>query len=263
MKQRILTSLVGVILLFLVFASPVYVFSLAVLAVSALAVYEIHQAIGANRALTLIGILVSVLIFAGYVTNNLIISVILAFLLYLFLSVVLFGKVSVQKIYMLGFSSIILSLSLCSLAVIRSEYSGYVAFLPFLLAWITDTGAYFFGISFGKHKLVVNLSPKKTIEGAVGGVVLCVLCSLLYVWICDSFFNVTLINENPYIKILFISLIASIISQIGDLSLSAIKREFGIKDYGKILPGHGGILDRFDSMIFVIPLVYYIMQFIN
>ncbi len=119
----------------------------------------------------------------------------------------------------------------------------------FIIAIATDTFAYFAGSMFGKHKLIPKISPKKTIEGSIGGI----LGSTL---ICVLFGKIMNLDLGLMI---FIGSLGSIIAQIGDLFASAIKRYVGIKDYGTLIPGHGGILDRFDSIILVAPFVYYVI----
>ena len=127
----------------------------------------------------------------------------------------------------------------------------YFYLLAFVGAWITDTFAYFTGMLLGKHKLIPDVSPKKTVEGAVGGVVFCTLSfvgfGLLYnhLWVADGEKSI------PLLAMAIVGFIVSIVSQIGDLSLSLLKRKYGIKDFGKIFPGHGGVLDRFDSVLAV------------
>ena len=108
--------------------------------------------------------------------------------------------------------------------------------LPFIVAFISDAFALFAGMAFGRHKLAPELSPKKTVEGAVGGFAGAVVCSVLY------------------------GALGSVVSQLGDLSFSYIKREYGIKDFGNIFPGHGGVLDRFDSVIFCAPLIELLIR---
>lgn len=126
--------------------------------------------------------------------------------------------------------------------------------LVFLAAFGTDIMAYFTGMAIGKHKLCTHLSPKKSIEGAIGGVVgSVVFCGLFGYFALPEAFGMTLI----------IGLVGSIFAQLGDLSASAFKRQMGIKDYGHLIPGHGGILDRFDSVLFTAPMVYYCILFIN
>ena len=117
----------------------------------------------------------------------------------------------------------------------------------FIGAWMTDVFTYFTGRLFGKHKLIPEISPKKTVEGAIGGTVFCVLGFVIYAIILREHFNVMV---SVWICALT-GLLAAIVSQIGDLAMSALKRHYGIKDFSNLLPGHGGILDRFDSIIAV------------
>lgn len=127
------------------------------------------------------------------------------------------------------------------------EYS-ILIWLVIITAFATDIMAYFTGFLFGKHKLCPNLSPKKTIEGAVGGALGSVVFSGLF-----GYFVV----PNLLVHCMIIGLIGGILSQCGDLTASAYKRKMGIKDYGNLIPGHGGIMDRFDSVLFTAPVVYY------
>lgn len=130
--------------------------------------------------------------------------------------------------------------------------------LPFVTAWFTDSTAYFTGISIGKHKLSPTISPKKTIEGALGGVLgSCLLTYLFGLFINRYGSNIGIGN------FIIIGLICSIGSLLGDLAASYIKRYTGVKDFGNIIPGHGGILDRFDSILFTAPVVYYYFMIIQ
>jgi phosphatidate cytidylyltransferase len=127
----------------------------------------------------------------------------------------------------------------------------YFYLLAFIGAWITDIFAYFTGVLLGKHKLIPDVSPKKTVEGAIGGVVFCALAfvgfGLLYntLWVAEGASKLSLV------MMAVIGVLVSIVSQIGDLSLSLLKRKYGIKDFGKVFPGHGGVMDRFDSVLAV------------
>lgn len=122
--------------------------------------------------------------------------------------------------------------------------------IPFVMAFLSDTGAYFAGCAFGKHKLAPTISPKKTIEGVVGGVVGAVVGMIIYGVVLDVFFDF----EISYLATVIYGVLGSLGAVFGDLSFSVIKRQTGIKDYGNLIPGHGGILDRFDSMMVVGPL---------
>ncbi|MBE6759030.1 MAG: CDP-archaeol synthase [Ruminococcaceae bacterium] len=126
--------------------------------------------------------------------------------------------------------------------------------LCFLISWMTDTGAFFSGKLFGKHKLAPNISPKKTWEGAIGGFIFCVLAVSGVAYLLTGPLNILTFEVN-WVYLLIITAVGSVISMIGDLSFSVIKRAFNIKDFGNIMPGHGGVLDRFDSALFVCPVL--------
>lgn len=120
--------------------------------------------------------------------------------------------------------------------------------LIFLCSWGCDTCAYCVGVLFGKHKMAPVLSPKKSVEGAVGGVVGAILLGIIY----------AAATKGGMVEYAIICGVGALISMVGDLAASAIKRNQGIKDYGKLIPGHGGILDRFDSVIFTAPIIYFL-----
>lgn len=130
------------------------------------------------------------------------------------------------------------------------ELGRYYILIPFLMAFMPDSGAYFAGVKFGKHKLAPVISPKKTVEGVVGGAVSAVMGMLLYVFILNKGFGM----QVNYLYAVIYGVVSAVGSVFGDLCFSVIKRQTGIKDYGNLIPGHGGILDRFDSMMVVGPL---------
>ena len=136
----------------------------------------------------------------------------------------------------------------------------YIVWLIYLCSWGCDTFAYIFGVMFGKHKMAPVLSPKKTVEGAIGGVFGSCLCGFLYALFVDD-----KISTSMDIRIMFVAICfcGSFISMVGDLAASAIKRHMQIKDYGTLIPGHGGILDRFDSVIFTAPLIWILVEFMK
>jgi len=121
-------------------------------------------------------------------------------------------------------------------------------FLAFLLVWAADTGAYLIGRQFGRHLLAPQVSPKKTVEGSLGGLVFSILTAYLF-WKIGG--------GTSWIPYIVLGVVIGIAGQVGDLFESALKRSAGVKDSGKLIPGHGGVLDRFDSLIFALPLVYY------
>ena len=127
----------------------------------------------------------------------------------------------------------------------------YFYLLAFVGAWITDTFAYFTGMLLGRHKLIPDVSPKKTVEGAVGGMVFCILSFVGFGLLYNSLWVIEGGDKLPLWIMAVMGLLVSVVSQIGDLSLSLLKRKYGIKDIGKIFPGHGGVMDRFDSVLAV------------
>jgi phosphatidate cytidylyltransferase len=138
------------------------------------------------------------------------------------------------------------------------EHGLYLAFLIYLCSWGCDTCAYCVGKLIGKHKMTPKLSPKKSIEGAVGGVAGAALLTALY---CSIFRTQMEIGTAEIAAISIVAAIAALISMVGDLTASAIKRNYDIKDYGNLIPGHGGILDRFDSMIITAPIIYFLADY--
>jgi phosphatidate cytidylyltransferase len=145
---------------------------------------------------------------------------------------------------LLGFSSISV------LRFLETAGGKYVYLLVFVGAWVTDTFAYFCGMLLGrggKHKLIPDVSPKKTWEGSIGGTVFCMIAMVIFGLIINSISDF----QANYILLVIAGLLIAVVSQIGDLCMSVIKRTYGIKDYGKLFPGHGGVLDRFDSTLAV------------
>lgn len=135
------------------------------------------------------------------------------------------------------------------------EYGVYLVWMIFINSWISDTCAYLVGVMAGKHKLAPVLSPKKSVEGSVGGIAGAALAGALFGHYLD-----TVLGTGQFVFLLFlVGGIGSVISQIGDLAASAVKRNYDIKDYGKLIPGHGGIMDRFDSVIFTAPITYFLI----
>lgn len=172
-------------------------------------------------------------------------------------------KITFREFAYIYSMTVIITLFLSSLILTKNSDSSHSAFYLlffFGLPWLADIGAYFTGSLLGKHKLCPKISPKKTIEGVVGGTVLCVLATCLLTWIfAELIYNkAVLVN---YVNLIALSFIGSLFSVLGDLSFSLVKRVFEIKDYGTIFPGHGGMLDRFDSVVFVSPLIMIFISY--
>lgn len=167
--------------------------------------------------------------------------------------VISFPKVSFSGLSATLFSSVYVGYCFSFIFLLRNMENGFFfLLLAFLLSWATDVGGYVSGRMWGKHKLAEMLSPNKTREGAVGALVLSVLTAV----VAFMFSSV----PASIFKVAILGLLAGFIGQIGDLTASAMKRQAGIKDFGSILPGHGGVLDRFDSFLLIAPLVYYYLS---
>ncbi|MBR6514235.1 MAG: phosphatidate cytidylyltransferase [Clostridia bacterium] len=176
--------------------------------------------------------------------------ILLVFIIYMFLllgvGVFSRGKYKIQDIALAFVMIFYIIFGFSSILSMRAMENGqYLYLLIFLSAWITDTGAYFTGVLFGKHKLIPDVSPKKTVEGAVGGLVFCVVSFIIFGFIMQTRYQLA----PNYILLSVLALIMAVVSMCGDLVASLVKREYDLKDYSKLIPGHGGIMDRFDSII--------------
>ena len=277
MKQRIVTSIgIGVVGIPILILSRYVVYPIFLGLLSAIAAWELLRVFGFQKRyeISVPAYLVSGLlpVFAhdtfthgdqgGYllVTG----AVIFAFLLYLAAACVVGKELVIKKNtkvsddggkqHILGFGDVAavfmsvtyVTVSFTSMALTRYMTNGVHIFgLVFVAAWMCDIFAYFTGRLFGKHKLAPHLSPKKTIEGSVGGILFATLGCMLYGFIVAKATGLSA----SYLVLALLGFVLSIISQIGDLWASLIKREHGIKDYSQMLPGHGGVMDRFDSIL--------------
>lgn len=167
-----------------------------------------------------------------------------------------YGKVSLVSVLTSFFAGAVVPILFSVIVRLRMMENGqYMILFPFIAAWMTDTGAYFVGSFLGKRKLCEKISPKKTVEGAIGGIVSCAIGLVLFAKIMEANFAM----QVEYPLLIVGALVLSVLAQIGDLSFSLIKREYNIKDYGNLFPGHGGVLDRFDSTVFTIPASFIIL----
>lgn len=263
MKQRLVTAFLGLVvfvpILFLTNAVTFRICFAIISAISALEMLKCTQCLKKP--------LISVPLVAFSAAMPIIISldeikwyvVILGVMFYCMIALVLSnGSISAQDMGMSYTGVLFVSISYACVAIIREEFS-YAFVLVYLGAWISDTFAYIVGRALGKHKLLPNISPKKTVEGAIGGIIADMivfpLFGLIIMWFTD--FNVN------FILLSVLGLAVAVISQLGDLVMSAIKRSYGVKDFGKLFPGHGGFLDRFDSTFTVAPLMCLALNIFN
>lgn len=230
------------------------------LAISLVGLYEFYRVFRIEKNLGLIGYgfavvyYLALLIFDGKVNGALFLA--LCFIASAGVYVLKYPKYNTEQIFAAVLGLLYLPMMLSYIYQIRIAEDGlFSLWLIFLCSWGCDTCAYCVGMLIGKHKLTPLLSPKKSIEGAVGGVVGAAFLGALYGAAVSSY----LVMENAPLIFAVICAVGAVISQFGDLIASGIKRQHGIKDYGKLIPGHGGILDRFDSVIFTAPLIYALL----
>ncbi|MBR4807435.1 MAG: phosphatidate cytidylyltransferase [Lachnospiraceae bacterium] len=179
--------------------------------------------------------------------------------LLLFVYVFTFPKYTAEQIMSVFFGVFYVAVMLSYIYQTRMLSDGaFIVWLIFIASWGSDTGAYCVGKLLGKHKMTPKLSPNKSVEGAIGGVVVAVLLGTAYAWIVQYALGY---SDRTKVILAVICGLGSILAQMGDLAASAIKRNKDIKDYGNIIPGHGGVLDRFDSVIVTAPVIYYLAFF--
>lgn len=192
-----------------------------------------------------------------------------AFLLLMFV-IMLFDheNVKFEEISLMSFVSFLIPLSLSTILLLQKnfQFGIYYVVLSLLIPWISDAGAYFVGSAIGKHKMAPKISPKKSWEGFFGGLVTAIAAAFVisfgYPWV-DGLINGTSSFKVNVIYLVILSIIGSILGVIGDFSASLLKRQCSVKDFGSIIPGHGGVLDRFDSVLFVAPFLYLTFSIIQ
>ncbi len=274
MKTRIISSLVGVLIMVAVlfgFYLP-FVIEIVVMLLSGLAVYELlkETKIAADPFLFVPGILLAFWIpFSFHFDAGVAILPPAIILFYLFL--VLLKKhdtVHFNQVATTFFAPLMISLCFSSILIFRDRvqpHGIYYVLAALGGAWFSDIGAYFIGCKFGKHKLAPKISPKKSVEGFFGGIVTAVLGMVLLSFVYSLIYNGLFAGDTKvqvnYLWIILVSLVLAPLGVFGDLSASVIKRQTGIKDFGWIMPGHGGILDRFDSALWTMSaLAIFVLQ---
>lgn len=230
--------------------------------ISMLAVYELYKVLDIEKSIP--GLTGYVAMIAYYVLiftdkTQYTFMLIIVFLICLLAEYVfMFPKYKTEQISNALMCMLYGGVLLSYIYLIRNGNNGaYTVWLIFLCSWASDTCAYVAGVAFGKHKMAPVLSPKKSVEGAVGGVIGAALLGAIYATIFSSHIN---LSVHPVIAFAIICAVGALISMVGDLAASAIKRNHDIKDYGKLIPGHGGIMDRFDSVIYVAPIIWMLLQ---
>ena len=260
--KRVISSIVLVAIALLVIIPGGFYLAGMTLFLALVAFRELFKCckLDGKRGLEIIGYIGIVIYYAVMVfvndRNYLLVTIIAILMAFMFMYVFTFPKYEAKDIMMGLFCVIYAPLMLSFIYMTRSlPYGAYAVWFIFVSSWISDTAAYCVGMLIGKHKLAPVLSPKKSIEGALGGV-----CGSAIVGALLAHFLISPVMDNKDVTLIFmvIAAVGSVISQVGDLAASGIKRNQGIKDYGKLIPGHGGVMDRFDSVIFTAPIVYFL-----
>ena len=259
-KTRLISGIVLVIIALATIISGSWILFFTLLAVSLVGMRELYKVMKVSdehvTVLELVGYLGAVLYyiamkadFGNYGTMAIIISMILILFVYVFG----YPKYHAEQVMAAFFGVVYVAVMLSFIYLTRSLPDGkFLVWLIFLCSWGCDTCAYCVGMLIGKHKMAPVLSPKKSIEGAVGGVAGAALLGVIY----------AAATQGKMAEYALICAVGALISMVGDLAASAIKRNQNIKDYGKLIPGHGGILDRFDSVIITAPVIYYLAKMI-
>ena len=261
MLSRILTAVIGIPLVIAVVMLGNPWLPIVLMLASLIGSFELYRVIKKKyHPIVIVG-------YAGIIINYLVFDILMA-IYFVYLAAIMMIALTVMVIYYPKYSIVDVALTLLPvlyvsllfsfLLIIREMPEGsFWIWLVAISAWGSDTFAYFTGLTIGKHKLAPVLSPKKTIEGSIGGILGAGLLGYIYTMIYTHY-SLTQLRAH-WLLIVVAVMLGAIISQVGDLAASAIKRYFEQKDYGHLLPGHGGILDRCDSFIFVAPVIYIMM----
>ena len=265
MKSRLLVSAIGVpILLYAVLWAPPVVMEIGLMALCGCGAYELMRCVGKGTHMLLacmVAVAAAAIMYPYVRDLEQVPAILFLFVVLLFICAVFSGgKIPAHSVMAALLAVTLIPYAFSSfLRLYRADFHRIYLLLPFVFSFMSDTGGYFVGRAFGKHKLAPAISPKKTVEGAFGGLLGNAVGGVLFALAADTWFG----ERIDYIGIVVLGLACSVLAQLGDLSFSLIKREYGIKDYGKIFLEHGGVLDRFDSVIFVAPALTLLLPLLN
>jgi phosphatidate cytidylyltransferase len=273
MRQRVISAVVGlaILVIILVFFDTLLLNAVIGL-IGAIAVLELLSSTKSTRCTGLAILCVAVTVILPFAQESLLRAYMpqMIFLLVVCLFVILLWRhetLRVDHAAMMFFFALFVSVFMSGGVYLRNRFGGVVGCMYVLwalgCAWLADTGAYFVGKALGKHKLAPKISPNKTVEGSVGGLLVAMvmmpLVAFLYSLAMEYVGTPILVN---YGLLLLLTPVFTVFGMLGDLAASVIKRQFGVKDFGQIMPGHGGVLDRFDSVLFTLPAVYLVVEYV-
>lgn len=273
MKQRIITAIIGLLILAVVLLGfETLLLNTVISLISVLALYELFHAAGylRYRAMVVVSWIYAGLFpfFREFFDFDFMPLISLLYLMLLLIVLLRHHRIiRFQEVLSAGALGIMIPASFTNVVLLRNNngWAGGIFCVIVLLgsAWFSDSCAYFTGRAFGKHKMAPVISPNKTIEGLIGGLVGSVVCNLIMVFACSLVFQALgICHTVRYAAVGWASLLGAAASVIGDLTASAIKRQCEVKDFGNIMPGHGGIMDRFDSVLLVSPVIYLFSCFV-
>lgn len=257
-KERLISGILLVVLAIFAIVTGDIVLLLTVSALSLIGQFELYRVLGLEKSILGIGgylatIVYEVLVF-GAMQSYFEVYLLAVLLVFMAIYVIAYPRYTFKDVAMTFTGIVYVSLMLSCLYQVRCMKGGlYLVWIIFIAAWGSDTCAYCVGKLIGKHRLPTALSPKKTIEGCSGGVIGAALIAFIYATVFQAELQK---NGCPIWFFVVVGAVGAVCSQIGDLAASAIKRNYDIKDYGKLIPGHGGVMDRFDSILFTAPLAY-------
>ncbi len=267
LKPRLLTAVVGITLLVGVLIAGEFWNPIIGILVGAACAFMTGEYLNAKNLLKNFWISIPCMLFAFLqsilISTQYVYILLTVFMIFCFAVLIINHSVlSYIDLAYAVFGAMLISFGMSALPLICSSGVGVTFFFctVFALPWMADAGGFFIGATMGKHKLCPNISPKKTVEGAVGGVIFCFIAAMLI----DLIFQFIIMPDAKinFRALALLGLIDAPVSILGDLSFSLIKRSLKIKDYGSIFPGHGGMLDRFDSIIFTAPVLVVVNYFI-
>lgn len=273
MATRIISAVVGIIIAIVVLVfSDTMIFNAVIAAISCIILYELFNAEKCQEYKVSCAICMIFTVMMPFMAMPILIPYrylfAVACVFALFITYLAQHKtLKFDKLSFMITTTVLVTLSMCCLILIKDTNSVHGVFYVGLSlggAWVADSAAYFVGTTLGKHKLCPEISPKKTVEGAIGGILITglifALTGFIYIKIMES---QGYILQTNYIILAVVGMICAVLGMIGDLTASLLKRQCQIKDYGKIMPGHGGILDRFDSVLFVVPFMGIFLSYVN
>lgn len=265
LKPRLLTAVIGIPMLILfLFLAEVWMPVVAILVALATA-FMTGEYLNANKLLKNLAVSAPCLLFSllmpFFISSAYVYLTVVLYMLVMFIVMIVnHRKITYNELAYSVTGTLLISLGMSAIPLMCSSKIGILFYFItiFALPWMADAGGFFIGVTLGKHKLCPSISPKKTVEGVIGGVVFCVISAIL-VGVIFQYLITPNIKIN-FLALVLLGVIDAPISIIGDLGFSLIKRRYNIKDYGSIFPGHGGMLDRFDSIIFTAPVIVLLNQ---